>query len=373
MAGRPNFTGRRGARSDRSAARCAALALVALAVAGCGSSTNAIPSPARLALVYRSGGRYLLATPTGRDRRPLGTGSQALLSPDGTRVLVASARSSATRLMLYGTARRPSARALAALAAPQFSAGSVHLLAWSADSRYVALTADEVGRTGVSSLLLVLDTHSGRLIRVAAGNFLGAAFSPTEPDRLVYAAATIAQLDNNESLLYESAVTGGRDRRLTRSGFASAPAWGARGIVFAKLMRLGSRSSAPLYGLWQIGPDGGRAQRITAFAAGPPKVASDGSAISISANGERLVADFYSEGSGRSSTVWAVRLGVHAQTRALSVPGAIIAAASISRAGRTILLTTRAPNGTTAIESLSWSGAKPRVLAGAGTNPSWNS
>jgi hypothetical protein len=345
---------------------------VALTVAGCGGSGGAIAGPARVVLVYRSAGHYVLASPTGRNPRELGAGSQALIAPDGTRVLVATAGSSATTLTLYATAHRPTARVIATLAAPRFSVGSARLLAWSADSRYVALTADEVGPTGVSATLLVLDAHSGRLIHIATGNFFGAAFSPTEPDRLVYAAATLGQLDNNESLLYESAATGGRARRLTRSGFASAPAWGARGIVFAKLMRLGSRSSSPLYGLWLIGQSGA-AHRFGRFAAGPPKPGKDGSAISIGANGERIVGDFYSEGSGITSTVWALSLGAHPKTRALSLAGAAITSAGISRDGRTILLTTRTPAGTTAIESLSWSGNKLRVLAGAGTNPSWNS
>jgi hypothetical protein len=347
------------------------LAVVALALAGCGAASTTIPAPQRLALVYRHGHAVVLASVAGADPRLLGDDAQALLSPDGTRVLARSSSGNDEALTLYGTARRAVPRAIGALATPDYSPASVRLLCWSADSRYVALTADELSATGERGALLVLDVHSGRLVTVATGNFLGASFSPTVPDRLVYSDATVAQLANNESLLYETGADGRHTRALTRAGLASAPAWSARGIVFARLVRLGSASSSPLYALWQVAATGGKPRRIDSFTAGPPDPAAGGAALSFSTSGKRAVGDFYS--TSGPVEAWAFSLGRDAQTRQISVPGATITAAAISRNGKTILVTARTSGGQPQLETLSWSGAEHHIVAGAAKDASWNS
>jgi hypothetical protein len=348
--------------------------LLALALAGCAAAGTSIHAPVRLALVYRdSGNAFVIASPSGGAPRPLGDASQALLAPDGTRVLTLSTGPAQATLTLYRTTRRGAPRAVARLAAPRFAPDGARLLSWSPDSRYVALTADESSAAGEQSALLVLDVRTGALRTIAAGDFLGVSFAPTLPDRLVYSDASVTQLDDGESLLYETSANGGRTRELTRSGLASVPAWGAHGIVFAKLLRLGSENSSPLYGLWQIEPSGRGLHRIGAFASGPPDANSTGAALWLSGDGDRLVGDFYSPDSlFRRVDVWALSLTRrHRSPLPVTVPGATVLAEGISRNGRTILLRER-ESGASEIVALAWAGTRQSVLAASAAEASWN-
>jgi hypothetical protein len=347
---------------------------LALALAGCATSGSSIHSPARQLLIYRSSGQtFSVSSPSGGAARALGEASQALLSPDGTRVLALSTGQSRATLTLYPTAGRGAARVVAQLAAPRFLPDGARLRSWSPDSRYVSLTANELSTAGEESALLVLDVRSGHVRTIATGDFLGASFAPDLPDRLVYSDASVAQLDDNESLLYEAEANGGPTRELTRSGLASAPVWGAHGIVFAKLLRLGSESSSPLYALWQIGASGRGLKRIGDFVTGPPEAGSSGAALWLSADGDRLVGDFYSPGAlFQRVEVWALGLtGRHRSARRVSVAGAKIVAEGISRNGKTILLQERT-SGAGQIVSLDWNGARQRLLASPASGASWN-
>lgn len=374
MAARLSFEGKARAQPAAEHLRRAACGLLALALAGCATAATSIHLPKRLVLVYRqSGEAFVVTARSGGAPRALGDASQALLSPDGTSVLALSTGQTQATLTLYPTARRGSARVVAVLAAPQFAPDGARLLAWSPDSRYVALSANELSAAGEQSALLVLDVRSGRIRTIATGDFLGASFAPALPDRLVYANASVAQLDDGESLLYETSASGGRTRQLTRSGLASVPVWGARGIVFSKLLRLGSESSSPLYALWQIEPSGRGLHRIGAFASGPPDADSSGAALWLSADGDRLVGNFYSPDSlFRQVDVWELSLaGRRRSPVPVTVAGATALAEGISRNGKTILLKEQA-NGADEIVALAWSGTHQSVLATAAREASWN-
>ncbi len=351
--------------------RRAGAGALALALAVCAAAGPSDLAPKRQLLIYRNGGQtFSVSSPSGGAARALGDASQALLSPDGTRVLALSTGQSRATLTLYPTSGRGVARVIAQLGAPRFLPDGTRLRSWSPDSRYVSLTANELSTAGEESALLVLDVHTGHVRTIATGDFLGASFAPALPDRLVYADASVAQLDNNESLLYETEANGGRTRELTRSGLASAPVWGAHGIVFAKLLRLGSESSSPLYALWQIEPSGRGLQRLGGFASGPPDAGSSGAALWLSADGDRLVGDFYSP--FQQVEVWALDLaGRHRSTRRMRVAGATIVAEGISRNGKAILLKERT-SGASEIVSLDWNGTRQRVLAYSAGDASWN-
>jgi hypothetical protein len=347
--------------------------LLALAVAGCGAAATSTSSPQRQALIYRASGQgFVVAAPSGGAARPLVDASQALLAPDGTRVLALSTGLAGATLELYRTARS-GARVVAQLEAPHFSPEGARLLCWSADSRYVALTANELSGAGELSTLLVLDVRTGHLTTIATGDFLGASFSPALPDRLVYSDASVAQLDDNESLLYETTANGSQTHELTHSGLASAPVWGAHGIVFAKLLRLGSKTGSPLYALWQIEPSGHRLQRIDDFVSGPPDADRSGTALWLSADGDRLVGNFYSPNSlFQRVDVWALSLtGRRRSARRVTLTGVAIVADGISRNGKTILLK-EGTSPTSAIAALAWNGTRQRVLATSGSEASWN-
>jgi hypothetical protein len=213
----------------------------------------------------------------------------------------------------------------------------------------------------------VLDIASGELETIATGTILGASFAPQPPDRLVYARASIAQLDDNEASLWVARGDGWRRRRLTATGLASAPLWTARGIVFASLQRLGSETSSPLYSLWQIQPDGRGAARLAAFTAGPPASAE---ALSASTSGRRIVADFDAPDGGPVE-VWQLALtarGVSA--RELTLPGLGILADGISRNGKLILVTVFGAQ--SQVASLSWDATHQRTLASPAGVANWN-
>jgi Tol biopolymer transport system component len=374
VAARFSFKSKPRAQPAAKHLRRAGSGLVALALAGCAAGAASIHSPKRLVLVYRdSGEAFLAAARSASAPRALGDASQALLSPDGTSVLALSTGPAQATLTLYGTGRHSSARVVLQLAAPRFAPDGARLLSWSPDSRYVALTANELSAAGEQSALLVLDVRSGQIRTIATGDFLGASFAPALPDRLVYSSASVAQLDDGESLLYETSAGGGRTRELTRAGLASAPVWGARGIVFAKLLRLGSRSSSPLYALWQIAPSGRGLHRIGAFASGPPDANSSGAAFWLSADGDRLVGNFYSPDSlFRRVDVWALNLaGRRRSPVAVNVAGATVLAEGISRNGKTILLREQT-QGAREIVALAWNGARQSVLATSADEASWN-
>jgi hypothetical protein len=345
----------------------------AVSLAGCGSAgQGAPPAPKRIALVYRArDGALVLASVTGRDPRTLGSAAQALLSPDGTRVIALGADGVLT---LYRTARASDPRVVATLAAPDWASSGLRLLGWSPDSRYVALSGDELSGQGEQGALLVVNVASGRARTVATGNFLGASFAPTLPDRLVYSQASLVQLDAGESLLYVTTPGGRGTRELTRSGLASSPTWSRRGILFARLAVLGSPTSSPRYELWLVQPNGRGLRRVGAFSAGPPML--DGaSAIAVSASGKRAVADFYSPYSARPLVdAWTIDLTARgAVAQAIRLRGGSAVAKGISRNGKAVLAVARGGGGGGGeVISIPWGGGRYTVLASDASDPSWN-
>lgn len=358
----------------RPLARGVAVAL-ALAVAGCATTTT-IVAPKRVALVYRDQrGDAVLAAPDGAHARTLGAATQALLSPDGARVAALIDHGAQATLTLYATGRTARTSALTQLGPPHWAALGTQLLAWSPDSAFVALTTDVVSASGEQGVLLVVNAASGHVTTIATGEFLGASFAPSLPDRLVYARASVEQLDDNESLLYVTDPNGRHTRELTHAGLASAPAWSMRGIVFAKLLALGTSDTSPRYGLALVQPSGGGLHAIGDFDSGPPAADAAGAAIRASASGARLLADFYSPYS-RSPLVdvWTLNLAArHPRAQVLRQPGAHLVGDAVARNGKTVLVTAIPDSGKPEqVESLPWNGGSPRVLAPAASEPTWN-
>ncbi len=357
--------------------------LLAGALSAC--SHTAIAPPVQTGLVYRdASGTFVLASLGGADPHPLGGATQALLAPNGS-LVAALGGGSTGALTIYHIATtkrahtvsltRVVARVAAHLRPPQWSAAHIQLLAWSPDSRLVALTADSISAGGEQSELLVLDTTNDTLRTIAAGNFFGASFAPVLPDRLVYADATLAQLDANVVPLFTANANGSARREITGSGLDAEPAWGAKGIVFARLGRLGSASRSPRYQLWLIQPNGRGLRKLTHIVAGPPAPNSAGAALSLSANGARVVANFSSPYLAfHAIDVWTVNLALaRPVAHRLTFDGAQFIAQGLSRNGSRILLSALDADGQqTDVESLPWAGEPQAVLVSAGADPSWN-
>lgn len=352
-------------------------------LSACGHT--AIAPPVQTALVYRdAAGTFVLGTLGGANPRPLGAATQALLAPNGSLVAALGGGPTAA-LTIYHIATtkrahavsltRVVARVAARLRPPQWSAAHVQLLAWSPDSRLVALTADRISAGGEQPELLVLDTTSDTLRAIAAGNFFGAGFAPTLPDRLVYADATVAQLDNNVVPLFTANANGSSRREITGSTLDADPVWGAKGIVFARLGRLGNASRSPRYQLWLIQPNGRGLRQLTHIVAGPPAPNSAGAALIVSANGARVVANFSSPYLAfHAIDLWTVNLApVRPVAHRLTFDGAQFIAQGLSRNGSRVLLSALDAGGQqTDVESLSWAGEPRTVLVTAGADPSWN-
>jgi hypothetical protein len=359
----------------RKARLAVATALVALLTA-CASST--IAPPQRFALIYSTqNGTVVVASTRGAHPRRLGKATDSLLAPNGSLVAALSggAGTAPALLISYRTSGSHRPRVIARLGLPVFSRAGITLLAFSPDSKYVALTANALTGGGEQTELLVVDVASGAVHRIAAGDFLGASFAPSLPDRLVYAGASVSQLDSGQVALFTANANGSDRQRITRSGLALEPSWGAKGIVFARLRSVGSAASSPLYELWMIQPNGGDARQLTHITAGPPAPDADDAALAISASGTRVVANLYSPYSTSLVVdVWTVNLAPRRPiARELHFHGAAVNAQAIAQNGQTILLSASAtPGGPSKVESLPFDGKHPSVLARRGWNPTWN-
>jgi hypothetical protein len=239
------------------------------------------------------------ANARGGDQRKLGAGSDALLSPNGEMVAAAGATGKGPGLIVY----RVSGGSVKLM--PKLTGIAVTPLAWSPDSRYLAVSiADSgTGEGAGNARLDVIDTTTGAMITGTTGIVRGASFAPTLPERLVVSLGQ-SQLINKPANLYM--VTFSRSRSsatagigpLTENGRSINPVWGRRGIVFDKYTLRGV-SEAPAYQL-ELLHDG----RVRPIASPRPPALLDGlTPLAISADGEHLIAVFGGEDTALAYTV----------------------------------------------------------------------
>ena len=100
---------------------------------------------------------------------------QALLAPSGAIVatLQGGGGNSPVDLTTYTTSGKRQQHVVAQFGLPQYSRSGIQLLAWSADSTLVALTAVKLSTAGSEEELLVVNTGSGAVSTIAAGNIVG--------------------------------------------------------------------------------------------------------------------------------------------------------------------------------------------------------
>jgi hypothetical protein len=352
----------------------AGLCLLCVGLVACGAG---IPAPSKLALVYAaSTGATFVADAGGAQARSLGQTTQALLSPSGAVVAALSGGNghSPALLSTYKTSGPPGRHVVARFALPTWSRSGVQLLAFSPDSNLLALTAVRLSGAGAEQQLLVVNLASGALTTVAAGDIDGASFSPSLPDTITFAAASVSELDNGRIDIYTANADGSHRRRIVAGGLNTNPVWGAEGIVFGRLRKLGSATTSSLYELWLVSPDGGKPRELTTIDAGP-LAAGPQPAISVSANGRRLVADFTSPYSSNFVIdVWTIDLsGSQPRTRRLELGSDPILADAISRSGKQVLIDAAA-YGTFGprIETVAFGGGQAHVLAHGALAASWN-
>jgi hypothetical protein len=172
-----------------------------------------------------------------------------------------------------------------------FTAGTTALpLAWSSDSRYLAVQLDSTAANGLAGAgLAVVDTTTDAVTNVATGQVWGASFAPGSSDRLVYGlsqtAAPLAPVN-----LYEVNPDGTGTAPITTNGRSLNPVWGAKGIVFDR-ERIRGKDSYPAYQLWLL--HGSKLTRLTNLKIS--QLQSGLQPLAVSADGNRLIAAYTGE------------------------------------------------------------------------------
>jgi Tol biopolymer transport system component len=315
-------------------------------------------------LAYETGGAKTtvwLAGATGKGGKKLGPGTSPLLSPNGKSVAATLFGPKGPGLAIYvpgATTQKYFNNANAVVSA----------VAWSPDSRYLAVSLSSTKASGKGSGLAVVDTSNGTVKTLVNSSTCGASFAPSGSARLVYAASKgTSQCFTSKVNLFTVNVDGTGTKQITTDGRSLNPVWGPKSIVFdTETLR---KNDAPIYQLVTMRPDGSHRVQITHMKI--PKLVSGLSPLQISANGKHVLADY---GGQDTSETWVVNLPTR-KAKQLKVGGQSVVPAALSKAGSAVLvavgaLDTAPKNG--AVESIPFRGGKPTVLVKHAANPSWN-
>lgn len=353
----------------RATAALSALALAATAVAlACSGGAAAAPASTSgtAALAYVTGTAQStpavwVANARGGEARRLGVGEDPLISPDGRWVAASQ----------FGAEGSPALALFPASGAPAstyLSLGQVYTqpLAWSPDSRYVAVAVSAADATEAArSTLDLLDTATGALTVLAHGEVQGASFAPDGSDRVVYGLSS--SLSPGAAVnLYVTSPDGSGTHALTSNGRSLNPVWGARGIVFD---RERPRRLAPEYQLWLMPAAGGAPRALPRVRVAPLLVGLV--PIAVSSSGSRLLAEFEGED---TSEAWTVSLSPR-RARPLTLRGHFLMGAGISSGGGTVLVDEDAlesPPSSGRVATVPFGGGRARVLVPHGAGASWN-
>jgi hypothetical protein len=197
----------------------------AAAVVACSSALAGSP-PVRIAFIKGTATTepsVWVANGSGGGQHKLGAGEQPLISPNGA-LVAAEEFTKGPQLRVYRVSGGH--RNL-------FNTGkyTVAVLAWSPNSRdlAVAVTSDSTNAAG--SYLAVVNTSSWKVTKVANGYVSGASFSPSGTE-IVYSKWRIAYTFNAN--LYTVKVNGSGRKQITFNDGSLDPVWGRKGIVFSR-------------------------------------------------------------------------------------------------------------------------------------------
>ena len=337
--------------------------LAAMAIGGGAASASAPQSKSYIA--YTSGGNssaVWIANANGSDPHRIAAGEEPLISPNGAYVAIQHFASSGVALELYSTAGK--------LLAGYFNSAkdSATALAWSPNSRYLAVSLSSTSTKGGGALGLI-DTSTLKSRVVATGDIAGASFNPAGT-QLVFGLSHSVQLSTPTNL-YVAGVTGGGTAQLTTNGDSFEPVWARSGIVFDRSTPRGV-SKAPIYQLWI--DVAGKLRQLTRLRV--PALLSGLAPLAASADGNRLIAEY---GGEDTSYAWTVQLSPF-QVKPLNVAGQPVNAeqvqgSQISSDGKRLLVDVgsleEAPD-KGEVETVSFAGGTPTKLA-HGSQPSWSS
>jgi hypothetical protein len=308
-----------------------------------------------------------IAAASGAEPKRLGPGQQPLLAPDGQAVAAS----------LYGVGanseKGPAIGIYSALGTPvanylDLETATSAPLAWSPDSRYLAVARFSTRTTNVAAAsgLDVIDTVTGKVTPIAEGQISGASFARDGSDRVVYAVSHSLSPSASTNL-YTSNPEGTHQERLTADGRSLNPVWGPRFIAFDKeRLRPGD---APVYQIWLKAPAAVSARRLTNL--NVRQLVSGLVPLAFSADGSRLLAEF--EGQD-TSEAWSVSVA-SGRARRVTVGRRSVQGDGISSDGSTILVSLGSfeePPSNGSLATLPFAGGRAKVLIAHGAGGSWN-
>jgi hypothetical protein len=330
-----------------------------------GSAATEAPMP-RLTYVTETAtgtSKVWVASASGSEAKPLGPGQQPLLAPNGQSVAaslfgVPSDSEHGPAIGVYPAAGGPVANYLnleTATAAP---------LAWSPDSRYLAVAAQPTNIRAPSTLDTI-DTQTGTVTQIAAGTIYGASFARDGSDRLVFG------LSHSESFaggvnLYMSEADGAGLHRLTSDGHSLNPLWGPSYVAYDHER---NRHLSPEYQISLATPAGVPVRKLTHISVG--SLEQGLVPLAFSADGGRLLAELEGQ-----DTIGAYAVTVASgHARSVTVHRHAVIAAGISADGSTLLLdegSFEQPPSHGRIVSVPFAGGNPTLLVAHGSQASWN-
>jgi Tol biopolymer transport system component len=308
-----------------------------------------------------------LAALNGGEAKLLGPGQQPLLAPSGQSVAVA----------LFGTVNGEQEHGPAIGIYPSsggaiadylsLEAATATPLAWSPDSRYLAVYAQSTATVGIAtaSSLDVIDTQSGTVTTIAHGAIYGASFARDGSDRLVYAVAHSLS-PSAKTNLYVAEADGAGVHPITSDGRSLDPLWGPTYIAYD---RERARRLSPEYQIWLATLTNPRVRKLTHISVG--SLVQGLVPVEFSLSGSRLLAEFVGED---TSEAYAVNVA-SGSARSLSFGDQEAQGAGISSDGSMLLLDTDSfeqPPSRGRIVTVPWGGGRPTVLVAHGAQASWN-
>lgn len=330
-----------------------------------------VPLPAPVRIAFIGGTAQTLpsvwtAGAGGQEAKELGPGDDPLVSPNGQSVaasLFGSGPNSqrGPSIAIYSTSGAPVADYLSLATATAMP------LAWSRDSRYLAVAVQSTALRDIAprSSLVVIETTTGAVHRIANGSISGASFAPDASDRIAYA-RSLSLSSSAKTNIYVSGPEGAGVKRLTNDGRSLNPVWGPRYIAYD---RERPRHDGPAYQIWLRSPSGGAPKRLTNVPVA--QLLAGLVPIAFSADGSRLVAEFGGEDTSEGWTV----LVPSGRAHRMLVHGRPVMAAGISRDGFSVLVDENAfedPPSAGRVAELPFTGGPSTVLVAHGSQASWN-
>jgi WD40-like Beta Propeller Repeat len=317
----------------------------------------AAPAQAKLVYVKGAGGLepvVYVATDRGKDPQRIGIGRAPTISPNGRWVAFITIAVAGSRMETVVLQRLESGSQRIVTRAE-----SIDSLRFSSDSSKLGAITDR-------KRVRVYNMKTGRLRVAAEGHIRGYSFSP-DSKQIVVGRARFGGFQA-ASDLYTGPALGGKElTKVTDTGRAINPVWGAEEIVFDRFRR--REDDAPAFNLSALDPGDGSVRKLTRLTI--PRLVSGLVPLEVSADARRLLSVFTGQDTQIGFTV-ATSTG---KTRALSKDfESGIVGFDLSADGRRILGHTGGGDPAAAhdVVTLPYGGGEPTVIVDDAAYPDWN-